>query len=579
MTYKFRIAVVTALIAGASLGLRGAAPEHRAGLSDDLLGHKARRTSARARVIVHGDDATLEALARRHGVRILRKLAGGAVLAANSRELEALTADNEVDHLSGDTLVQSWMSVSDKATAADQTRAGVSGLLGIGAIAGVTGQGIGVAIVDSGISAHPALANKVAANVSFVTGDPLVTDPFGHGTHVAGAIAGAASAAKNVTTLYTGGIAPGAKLINVRVLGADGVGLTSDVIAGIDWVVQNRARYNIRVMNLSLGHPVMEPVATDPLCEAVERAVQAGIVVVAAAGNYGVAEDGTQILGGITSPGNSPLAITVGSLNTWGTAKRSDDTVATYSSRGPTRFDLAVKPDIAAPGNKIISLESNGSFLPAMYPYLHKAGSSSNGYMQLSGTSMAAPMVSGGVALLLQGTPSMTPAHVKLVLQNGATYVPDGGLMGAGAGSVNFWASRKLAMTGLVGSVLNTVIGGLTSTSSNASFWDNGTLANRLYGGLGVRLLSILQAPLYWLTPSLLRPGDLNLLGLTNPLASVHPKWLLYGQYAGWTDEQAIMWGTTLRNPQGQAIMWGTSYTTDGTAIMWGTSMTSPDPQ
>ena len=172
--------------------------EHRAGLSDDLLGHKARRTSARARVIVHGDDATLEALARRHGVRILRKLAGGAVLAANSRELEALTADNEVDHLSGDTLVQSWMSVSDKATAADQTRAGVSGLLGIGAIAGVTGQGIGVAIVDSGISAHPALANKVAANVSFVTGDPLVTDPFGHGTHVAGIIAGAASAAKNV---------------------------------------------------------------------------------------------------------------------------------------------------------------------------------------------------------------------------------------------------------------------------------------------------------------------------------------------------------------------------------------------
>src|SRR6185436_17690961 len=102
MTYKFRIAVVTALIAGTSLGLRGAAPEHRAGLSDDLLGHKARRTSARARVIVHGDDATLEALARRHGVRILRKLAGGAVLAANSSELEALTADDAVDHLSGD---------------------------------------------------------------------------------------------------------------------------------------------------------------------------------------------------------------------------------------------------------------------------------------------------------------------------------------------------------------------------------------------------------------------------------------------------------------------------------------------
>src|SRR4029077_16713652 len=181
----------------------------------------------------------------------------------------------------------------------------------------------------------------------------------------------------------------------------------------------------------------------DPLCEAVARAVQAGIVVVAAAGNYGVADDGSPILGGITSPGNSPLALTVGSLNTWGTVNRSDDTVATYSSRGPTRFDFAVKPDVAAPGNKIISLEANGSFLPTIYPYLHKAGPSGNAYMQLSGTSMAAPIVSGAVALLLQGVPGMTPAQVKLAIQSGATYVPDGGLMGAGAGSLNVWASRK----------------------------------------------------------------------------------------------------------------------------------------
>ena len=191
---------------------------------------------------------------------------------------------------------------------------------------------------------------------------------------------------------------------------------------------------------------------------------------------------------------------------------------------------------------------------------------------------MAAPIVSGGVALLLQGTPSMSPAQVKLALQAGATFMPDGGLMGAGAGSVNFWSSRKIAANGL--SLLpSTVIGGVTTTASGVAFWDDGRLASRLYGGLGLRLLSLLQAPLYWLNPSLLNVGDLNLFGLLNPLASVAPKSLLYGQVAGWTSDQTIMWGTTIYNPQGQTIMWGTSYTTDGTTIMWGTSMTSSDPR
>src|SRR4029077_2404910 len=253
----------------------------------------------------------------------------------------------------------------------------------------------------------------------------------------------------------------------------------SDVIDGIEWVVNNRMTYNIRVMNLSLGHPVTEPSATDPLCVAVADAVNHGIVVVVAAGNSGKSDDGHMVLGGITSPGNSPLALTVGALNTWGTVKRSDDSVTTYSSRGPTKFEQVVKPDVAAPGNKIISLQAAGSYLPTMYPSFHVAGSGTNAYMQLSGTSMAAPMVSGGVALLLQGTPSLTPAQVKLVLPSASTFVSNGGLMGAGAGSVNFWASRKLASTGLVASLLNTVVGTLGVTSSGASFWDDGTLGSQ----------------------------------------------------------------------------------------------------
>jgi serine protease AprX len=435
-----------------------------------------------------------------------------------------------------------------------------------------------VAVVDSGISPHAALTNKVIANVSLITGDPSVADAFGHGTHVAGIIAGNGAAAQSVTPLFTGGIAPNVQLVNVRVLGADGWGRTSDVIAGIQWVIANRARYNIRVINLSLGHPVMEPSATDPLCEVVAQAVNAGIVVVAAAGNDGLTVDGRHVLGGINSPGNSPMAITVGSLNTWGTAQRSDDTVTTYSSRGPTRYDQVVKPDVAAPGNKIVSLEAYGSAISTAYPYLHRAGSGTNSYMQLSGTSMAAPMVTGGVALLLQGTPSMGPSQVKMALQAGASYVPNGGLMGAGAGSVNFMASRKMASS-LLGLLPTGLIGGLLAAPSGAMYWDNGTMANRLYAGTGIRLLSILQAPLAWLNVSLLNIGDLNLIGLGNPLASVMPKWLLYGEVAGWTGGQSIMWGDAIYDPQGQSIMWGDSYATDGTSIMWGDALTSADPK
>src|SRR5256885_5680939 len=186
-------------------------------------------------------------------------LKDGIVVAAAGAERAALADDADVASLSGDLPVHTWMSVSNASTAADQTRAGAPGLFGIGGIPAVTGQGVGVAVIDSGVNPHPAIANRIVANVSLVTGDPSYLDAFGHGTHVAGIIAGNTSAASGVTTLYNGGIAPGANIINVRELGADGTGLTSDVIARIDWAIDNRARYNIRIINLSLGHPVTEP--------------------------------------------------------------------------------------------------------------------------------------------------------------------------------------------------------------------------------------------------------------------------------------------------------------------------------
>jgi serine protease AprX len=130
------------------------------------------------------------------------------------------------------------------------------------------------------------------------------------------------------------------------------------VIEAIDWAIEHRDRYNIRIINLSLGAEVLQPFADDPLCEAVERATRAGILVVAAAGNDGQTEKGAPKFGSIKSPGNSPYVLTVGATDTKQTPQRSDDTLAPWSSKGPTRFDLVLKPDVAAPGVRVVGAEA-----------------------------------------------------------------------------------------------------------------------------------------------------------------------------------------------------------------------------
>ncbi len=536
-------------------------------LTGDLRGPGA--PGERLRIIVQAPEGVHPSTLRGRLRGIIRREMEGAVALEVSRaDLKAMALDSTFAHISADLPVAADMAISNKVTGAPSVWQGTSSLLS--STPGYTGAGITVAVVDSGIAPHTAISDRVVGRVNLVSWEaPSSGDPYGHGTHVAGIIAGSTTAAKNVTLAYAGGSAPGAKLVDVRVLGATGVGYTSDVIAGINWAVANRSKYGIRIINLSLGHVVAEPSATDPLCQAVKRAVEAGVVVVAAAGNYGLTSTGAPVLGGISSPGNSPYALTVGAIDTAGTVDRSDDKVAAYSSRGPTAFDMAVKPDVVAPGTRIVSLEANNSYLATHYPNWHIAGSGKNAYFRLSGTSMAAPIVSGGVALLLDANDSLTPGQVKVALQMGASFVPDGGLVGGGAGSVNFPAAMKLAQNGLIPSLLQTV-GGLLGTSGGATYRDSGTLIDRLYGGSGLRLLGLLDSGILWQQADNAEWGVLNLLGLLNPLQKLPAHRLIWGEVAGWTSSNHLVWGDAVQDPSGQHLVWGDSEHTNANHLVWG---------
>jgi serine protease AprX len=568
-----RMFLMVCLLIGLLLSSAHPQGQRRVTLSEDLKAALAR--GQRVRVIVQAEENTLQTVRARHGRGLRRQLAGALSLDLTPQDVNNLQWDGGVAHLSGDLPVVADMSVTNKVTGADKVWAGTSGLLGLFGTPGYNGAGIGVAIVDSGISEHAAIAGRVVARANFVSSEPGVTgDPFGHGTHLAGIIGGSTNAASRVTPGFAGGSAPGVHFVDVRVLGSNGGGYTSDVIAGIDWTIANAKKYRIRIINLSLGHPVAEPSATDPLCRAVERATLAGLTVVVSAGNFGKTATGAPILGGITSPGNSPFAITVGAVDTRGTADRRDDQVAAYSSRGPTRFDFAVKPDVVAPGTSMVSLESPGSWLLGHYPAWHVAGTGKNAYYRLSGTSMSAAVVSGGVALLLNARPGLTPAQVKVALQTGARFMPEAGLIGGGAGSVDFQASQRVGGGGLLGSVLTTVTS-LLGLSSGASYRDNGTLIDRVYDRTGIRLLNILDLGALLGGADDGEWGVLNLVGTQNPIGSAKPNYVVWGTVADWSNSYYVVWGTSMQNPDGEYVVWGTG-DYGGEYVVWGTSVT-PD--
>src|SRR3982751_3563114 len=320
----------------------------------------------------------------------------------------------------------------DRKTGGEMNRAAiVEGARAVQEAYGYDGAGIGVAVVDSGITGwHDDLTyrgsnpnvkvvggQRVTKFVDFVNGRLTPYDDNGHGTHVAGIIAG-----NGYDTLGArAGMAPAANLVSLKVLDDHGGGYISNVIAALDWIAANRTAYNIRVVNLSVGAAVSESYNTDPLTLAAKRVVDQGVVVVTAAGNLGKNPiTGKAQYGAITAPGNAPWVLTVGAYSHEGTIVRSDDKMAPYSSRGPTAVDFAAKPDLVATGTGIVSLSSAGSLMySTKADYLLKGllPTANRPYLSLTGTSMASPVVAGAVALMLQANPKLTPNLVKAILQ------------------------------------------------------------------------------------------------------------------------------------------------------------------
>jgi serine protease AprX len=521
---------------------------HRARLSADLSDQLAAGSSS-IDVIVHGTRAEVDALAQRYNLRVKRYMKSGVVFRVTAGQLAALQQDDTLDHLSADVPIHSLAAVTAETIGADQVWAGGDRLPPL------SGQGIGVAVIDSGVDTrHAALRNRVAFTKDFTGGNGL--DGYGHGTHVAGIIAGRPG--RTADTADYRGIAGGARIINLRVLDDDGAGVASDVIEAIDWAIEFRQVYDIRVINLSLGAPVTQPYRDDPMCEAVDRAVAAGIVVVAAAGNYGQTADGRNVIGGTASPGNDPGAITVGALDTHGTPVRSDDTVATYSSRGPTRYDLVLKPDLVAPGSHVVSAEAAGSYLARTYPQRHVAGTGANGYIQLSGTSMAAGVVSGVVAMLLEENPRLTPRDAKAVLQVTSSSMPGEGLIASGAGSLNALAAAELVASSSQAGLPRTVIAGEIVLAAGVAFTSNVARQN---DGSYVTSTTIRRVPVT--RGATVRPARTRLNGSPNLRA-------IGGETDGDTIDRrtaandTIYWGTAAND----TIYWGTAA---NDTIYWGT--------
>ena len=295
------------------------------------------------------------------------------------------------------------------------------------------GQGIGVAVVDSGVNPQQDLytvmgVNRLVAAVAFNSGyNQSVYDGYGHGNHVAGIIGGNGSRSNGAYI----GVAPMVNLINVKVSDDQGAATALNVIKGLQWINDHKAQYNIKVVNLSLNSAVPASYVTDPIDAAVEILWFNKIVVVVSAGNLGK--------NALYPPANDPFVIAVGATDDKGTASITDDVIASYSGSGNTT-DGIKKPDLLAPGTNIVALMANPNSVLAT---AHPANVVNGIYFRMSGTSMAAPMVSAAAALLLQDEPNLTPDQVKYRLMATANKTWPGYNAKVGAGYLDVYAAVK----------------------------------------------------------------------------------------------------------------------------------------
>ncbi|MBI2252622.1 MAG: S8 family peptidase, partial [Armatimonadetes bacterium] len=264
---------------------------------------------------------------------------------------------------------------------------------------GYTGKGVTEAIIDTGLYPHPDYKERILAFKDFINGKNLPYDDQGHATHVAGISAGNGKASLGKFR----GVAPDANLVGIKVLDRNGGGNISTIIQGVQWAIQNKNLYNIKIINLSLGGPALLPWYLDPLARSIQKAEEFGILPMVAAGNEG---PNSKTIG---TPGNAPKAFTIGALDDNGTVVDTDDTVASFSSRGPVSYTGGVKPDILAPGVSISSANAPGSQLDqdSQIPHIGQY------YITLSGTSMATPYMSGLAALYMQAKPQFGPKQIK----------------------------------------------------------------------------------------------------------------------------------------------------------------------
>lgn len=345
---------------------------------------------------------------------------------------------------------------------------------------GDTGQGVTVAVLDTGIDSLPDFAGRLAGGVDLTSENNPFQDSYGHGTFVAGLVAGNGSSSGGQYS----GEAPGAKLVSIKVAGASGVTSLGTLITGLQWAVDNKSAYGIKVLNLSLGFQPFTSTLLNPMDQAVEAVWMSGITVVAAAGNAG------PFNGTILSPGDDPLVITAGALDDMATTSPSDDEMADFSSVGPTSPDGWVKPDLVTSGRSVVSLAAPGSTVYTDYP----SGRVGPANFVGSGTSFSSAIVSGAAALVLSANPGLTPDQVKARLLGTASRGPVGNPFVDGHGALNADAAAtsgpldfSQSVAGLTPAAVGATVSldpGNSADTWNLSLWSGATWSPGPAGGL-----------------------------------------------------------------------------------------------